>query len=68
MAGLGYVGGYETENIGARIFLSDENGIIDLTCMFTRDDKKWESRASIIRYGHVREDIKNCLMHWHDCR
>ncbi|MCI1823397.1 MAG: coproporphyrinogen dehydrogenase HemZ [Megasphaera sp.] len=66
MAHLGYVGGYETGNIGAHILLSDENGIIDLTCVFIRDDKKWKSRASIIRCGHTREDIKNCLIHWHE--
>lgn len=65
MASCGYAGGHEIQRVGASVILEEQDGRIHLACTYQDEQTKWQSEAWIFRQNHTRDDIKECLLQWH---
>ena len=65
MASCGYVGGHEIQSVGASVVLEEQDGRLHLACTYQQEQTSWQSEAWIFRQGRRRDDIKECLLQWH---
>lgn len=66
LAARGYVGGHEENHIGAQVALVQQGDRFHLSCQFQGERGPWKNEAVIGSKAHVREALKECLLHWHD--
>lgn len=61
MATLGYTGGHEERQVGAVVHIALKEDHLFISCEF----EQWHSEATLLRDNAVRNDVKDCLLHWH---
>lgn len=65
LAGVGYIGGKETTDVGAYVTIAETQGRFTIQCRFCQGEEEFATAVWLVSTDRVKQAVKECLLHWH---